>query len=182
MSKEKDPLLPYSFDLFFDIKYQSQLIEAYEGKIGVYDREYFEDMIDEYNLRDVVGKRKQINKTKLEKIKEILKNVLYWDSCPEKYKKTILELFPDIDYKKEINMKSFNTQLREAVSKVDGNEVGLVMYWTKEDIVSQAEDAGYIITDYPSFINEINDSDYFPSSGDDLIDKFSTSNYTKKKE
>ena len=38
---------------------------------------------------------------KLNEAKEMLENVLYWETCPKEYKERIIKLFPDIDYKKE---------------------------------------------------------------------------------
>ena len=77
-------------------------------------------------------------------------------------------------------MCTFNEQLREAVEEVDGNEVGLVCYWTKEDILIVAENAGYVIDDYERFLAEVNESDYFPSQGEELIEFMANSEYTSK--
>ena len=77
-------------------------------------------------------------------------------------------------------MSTFFKKLKDAVSLVDGNEVGLVMYWTKDDILMAAESAGYVITDYDRFIAEVEDSDYFPATGEDLINSFAVSSYTEK--
>lgn len=79
-------------------------------------------------------------------------------------------------------MSDFFGELRKAVEKVDGNEVALVLYWTKDDILNAAHDAGYKIDDYDNFIREVNDSDSFPVSGEDLINSFAYSMYCSVKE
>jgi len=48
--EKSDPLLPYSFDLFYDIKRRSQLVPLYEEIKGSDEEQFFRELLAEHEI------------------------------------------------------------------------------------------------------------------------------------